>query len=97
MRASRTHGYDGIFGDQAGPLGRDRPQLLLRVVEVDPVLTPVVAPRDYAKLASCLWVERMSDPETSRRIGLIDRSRRRTRMERRSAGWAVSAESCWIM
>ena len=80
MRASRTHDYDGIFGDQAGPLRWDRPQLLLRVVEVDPVLTPVVAPCDYAKLASCVGVERMSDPETFCRIGLIGRSRRRTRM-----------------
>ncbi len=86
MRAPRTHDDDGIFGDQAGPLGRDRPQFLFPVVEVDPVLTPVVAPRDYAKLASRLWVERMSDPETSRRIGLIDRSRRRTRMASQSAG-----------
>ena len=96
MRASRTHDYDGIFDDQAGPLGRDRPQLLLLVVEVDPVLTPVMAPCDYAKLASCVGVERMSDPETFCRIGLIGRSRRRTRMGRRSAGWAAPAGSCWI-
>ena len=79
MRAPRTHDHRGIFRDQAGPLRRDRPQLLLRVVEVDPVLTPVVAPCDYAKLASRLGVERMSDPETFCRIGLIDRTRRRTR------------------
>jgi hypothetical protein len=80
MRASRTHEHSGIFRDQAGPLGRDRPQSVLRIVEVDPVLTPVVAPRDYAKLAPGVWVERMSDPETFCRIGLVDRSRRRTRM-----------------
>ena len=83
MRVSRTHDPSGIFRDQTGPLGRDRPQLLLRVVEVDPVLTPVVAPCDYAKLAPGVWVERMSDPETFCRIGLIDRSRRRTRMDSR--------------
>jgi hypothetical protein len=97
MRASRPHDHSGIFRDQAGPLGRDRPQLLLFVVEVDAVLTPVVAPCDYAKLVSRVGVERMSDPETSCRIGPIDRSRRRTRTDLPKGGLAACEETAWTM
>ncbi len=97
MGAPHPHNYDGIFGYQAGPLRRDRPQLLLVVVEVDPVLAPVVAPGNQTKLAAREWVERMSYLKTSCRISPIDRSRRRTRMERQSAGWAAFVGSCWIM
>ena len=60
-------GYDqgGIIGDQAGPLRRERSELLPVVFEVDPILRPVPPPCDHGKLASGMWMERMGNPETS--------------------------------
>ena len=90
------HRHGRVFGHQTGPLRRDRPQLLLIVEEVDPVLAPVVAPSDEAKLAAAEWVERMSDLETFCRIVPIDCSRQRTRTERQSVSSVVFGGSCWI-
>ena len=73
-------GYDqgGIIGDQAGPLRRERSELLPVVFEVNPILSPVLSPCDHGELASGMRMERMGNPETFYRTVLIDCSRRRT-------------------
>ena len=73
-------GYDqgGIVGDQTGPLRRERPELLLVVFEVDPVLSPVLSPCGNRELAAGMRMERMGNPETFYRIVLIECSRRGT-------------------
>jgi len=73
-------GYDqgGIIGNQAGPLRRERSQLLPVVFEVNSVLSPILSPCDHGELASGMRMERMGNPETFYRTVLIDCSRRPT-------------------
>ena len=78
MRGLHPHSHGRVFGHQAGPLRRDRSQLLLIVEEVDPVLAPVVAPGDHTKLAAGERMKWMGYLETSCRIVPIDCSRQRT-------------------
>jgi hypothetical protein len=46
------HCHEWIFRHHRGPTCRNGPQLICGVVEVDPVLTPVVAIRDQLELLS---------------------------------------------
>ena len=60
-----------IHRDYVSPPSRQPSELLIFVVEVDPILTPCVLVRNQFKLAAVPRVERVSDPKSSvRTVGL---------------------------
>ena len=54
-----------IHRDYVSPTGRKPGQLLMFVVEVDPIFTPCVLIRNQFELAAVPRVERVSDPNSS--------------------------------
>jgi hypothetical protein len=53
------HRHKRIFRYHGGPARRNRAQTPFVVVEVDPVLAPIVAIRDQLELLASQWVVRM--------------------------------------
>ena len=62
-RAARGNRDEGIEREKAGPLGGQRDQPTGVVVEVNPVLAPIVAIRHERELTPTERVEGMSDLE----------------------------------
>ena len=60
--ACRDH-HEWIHRDYVSPAGRKPSQLLMFVVEVDPIFTPCVLIRNQFELAAVPRVERVSDPK----------------------------------
>ena len=54
-----------IGGHDVGPPGRKREQLTVLIMQVDPVLTPVLAVRDELEVPAGQRVERVRHPHTS--------------------------------
>lgn len=74
QRSPATQADDRVFGDDIGPSGRHRRQVLTFVVKVRSVLSPGVQIGDEFKLPTRPRMERVSDFETSRRSVRIGRS-----------------------
>ena len=62
--ACRDH-HEWIHCEYVSPAGRKPGQLLMFVVEVDPVFTPCVLIRNQFELAAVPRVERVSDQKSS--------------------------------
>jgi hypothetical protein len=63
------HFYKGIRRHNRGPTRRNRTQCSLSIMEIHPVLAPVVAMRDQPELVTFQWMMRMND--FKRRIGNV--------------------------
>ncbi len=63
QRSPRGDRDEGIGGENAGPLRRQRDQPTGAVVEVDAVLAPVVAVCHQRELTPAEWVKGMCDLE----------------------------------
>ena len=92
--ARRDH-HERVRRHRIGPRSWQREQLPVLVVQVDPVLAPVLAAGDELEVPAGQRVERVGHPDAPVPIVRIGCSRRCGATRSWNAGLAAAGVSCW--